>query len=61
MRATQSYVRWVLADAGSKDIARRQHWAEMPDQITALALDIVDRMTCIRGSESARPRRGGTR
>ena len=50
MRATQSYVRWVLTDAGAKDIARKQQWAEMPDQISALAVDIADRMTCVNGS-----------
>ncbi len=55
MRATQSYVRWVLADAGAKEPARRQQWAEMPDQIAALALDIADRMTCV--DRSARPAR----
>jgi hypothetical protein len=50
MRATQIYVRWVLTDAGAKDIARKQQWAEMPDQITALAVEIANRMTCVNGS-----------
>ena len=53
MRATLSYVRWVLTDAAAKGIARRQQWAEMPGQITALAVDIADGMTCVNGSAAA--------